>query len=169
MKTINLFFVISLFTCFSCTDKNNSPISQQEKEEITTDVNAVMNSMMEGMKNLNVSQAFETNFLLNDDFKYIDIHGIALNSEAFLEEVHSAFDVAKKVEWSFPTPDIRIVTRDVAIVTLPYHGIFYFPEYTLTPPDCGSTFILEKTAEGWKVIHFHESLQQSDFVITEPE
>ena len=167
-KTYLLMFVTVLLTvCFSCT-RNKAPLTQQEKDEITTEVNAVINSMMEGMKKLDVSQAWEVNFLLNDDFKYIDIHGKVLNSKAFLEEAHSNFDVAKKVEFGFSTPDIRVVTRDVAIVTLIYHGTFYFPETTLTFPDCGSTLVLEKTADGWKVIHFQESLQESDFVMSEP-
>ena len=154
---------------FSCTNNNNAPLTQQEKAELTTEVNAVMNTMMEGMKNLDASQAFEANLLLNDDFKYIDIHGKVLDSKAFMEEVHNNFDVAKKVEFGFSEPDIRIVTPDVAIVTLIYHGTFYFPETTLTFPDCGSTLVLGKTANGWKVIHFHESLQESDFVMSDPE
>ena len=166
MKPKNLILIIALFGVFSCTNQSKSPLTQEEKNEITKEVNAVMNSMMEGMKNLDASQAFEANLLLNDDFKYIDIHGKVLNSKAFMEEVHSNFDVAKKVEFGFSTPDIRIVTRDVAIVTLIYHGTFYFPETTLTFPDCGSTLVLEKTADGWKVIHFQESLQESEFVQT---
>ena len=168
MKTKILILIIALFAFFSCTNQSNAPLTQEEKNELTKEVNAVLNSMMEGMKKLDVSQAWEVNFLLNDDFKYIDIHGKVLDSKAFMEEVHSNFDVAKKVEFGFSTPDIRVVTRDVAIVTLIYHGTFYFPESTLTSPDCGSTLVLKKTADGWKVIHFQESLQESDFVMSDP-
>ena len=169
MRKIQLLLLATLLLAgFNSCNINNSPLTQQEKEELTTEVNTVMNSMMEGMKNLDVSTAFEATFLLNNDFKYIDIHGKVLNSNAFIEEVHNNFDVAKKVEFGFSEPDIRIVTPDVAIVTLIYHGTFYFPETTLTFPDCGSTLVLEKTTDGWKVVHFHESLQESDFVMSEP-
>jgi hypothetical protein len=169
MKTKILILIIALFAFFSCTNQSNAPMTQEEKNELTKEVNAVMNSMMEGMKNLDVSQAFDTNFLLNDDFKYIDIHGKVLDSEAFMEEVHNSFDNAKKVEFGFSAPDIRIVTPDVAIATLIYNGTFYFPETNLTFPDCGSTFVLEKSTDGWKVIHFQESLQESEFVMSDPE
>ena len=167
MKPKILILLLVLFSVFSCTNQSKAPLTQQEKNEITKEVNAVMNTMMEGMKKLDASQAFEANFLFNDDFKYIDIHGKVLNSKTFLEEVHSNFDIAKKVEFGFSAPDIRIVTPNVAIVTLIYNGTFYFPETNLTFPDCGSTLVLEKTTDGWKVIHFQESLQESDFVITE--
>ena len=169
MKSTNLFLIIAALVLFSCTNKGKAPLTQEEKDELTKKISEVINSMEEGMKKLDVSQAFEANFLFNDVFKYIRINGIVLNSKAFLEEVHSNFDVAKKVEFGFSAPVIRIVTPDVAVVTLIYHGTFYFPETTLTFPDCGSTLILEKTADGWKVIHFQESLQESDFVMSEPE
>lgn len=167
MNTTKLFVTIFLFVLFSCTKQSNAPLTQQEKEKITAEINAVMNSMMEGMKNLDASKAFEADFLLNDEFKYIDIYGKVLDSESFMKEVHNNFDVAEKVNFSFSEPDIRIVNAGAAIVTLIYHGTFYFPESTLTFPDCGSTLVLERTPGGWKVIHFHESLQESDFVMTE--
>jgi uncharacterized protein (TIGR02246 family) len=166
MKPKILVLIIALFAFFSCTKQTKAPLTKEEKNELTKEVNAVINSMEEGMKKLNASQAFETTFLLNDDFKYIDIHGKVLNSKAFMEEVHSVFDDARKVDFGFSEPDIRIVNSDVAIVTLIYHGTFYFPESTLAAPDCGSTLVLEKTEEGWKVIHFQESLQESEFVQT---
>jgi hypothetical protein len=34
-------------------------------------------------------------------------------------------------------------------------------------PECGSTLVLQKIDNNWKVIHFHESLQESEFVTTE--
>ena len=166
MKSTNLLFIIVALVLFSCTDQSKAPMTQEEKNELTTEVNAVINSMEEGMKNLDVSQTFE-NFLFNEDFKYIYINGKVLNSEAFLDQVSGVFDVVKKVEWGFSDVDIRIVTPDVAVVTLIYHGTYYFPKFTLASTMCGSTLVLEKTAEGWKVIHFQESLQESDHVITE--
>ena len=134
MNSTSLLLILVAFGFFSCTS-NNAPLTQQEKEKLTTEINTVMNSMMEGMKILDVSQTFK-NFLFNDDFKYIYyINGKIRNSNAFLELVQSNFDVVKKVEWGVSVPDIRIVTPDVAIVTLIYHGTYYFPESTLTSPD----------------------------------
>jgi len=167
MRIQNLLFAGILLLAFSCTS-DNAPLTQQEKEKLTNEINTVMNSMMEGMKNLDISQTFK-DFLFNDDFKYIYINGKVWNSNTFLEHVQSNFDAVKKVEWGFSNVDIRIVTPDVAVVTLIYHGIYYFPKSTLVPPDCGSTLVLKKTTEGWKVIHFQESLQESDSVISEPE
>ena len=169
MKPKILILIIVLFGVFSCNNQSKAPLTPEEKNEITEEVKAVMNSMMEGMKNLDVTQTFE-NFLFNDDFKYIYVNGEVWNSKAFLEHVQSNFDAAKKVEWVFSDVDIRIVTPDVAVVTFIYHGTYYFPESTLSSPaSSGSTLVLEKTADGWKVIHFQESLQKSDFVISDPE
>jgi len=165
MKTTSLFFAISLFVCFSCINNNNAPLSQQEKEKITSEVNAVMNSMKEGMKNLD-SEAFEATFLLDNEFKYVRINGKVSDANAFLKEERNEFNNANKADFTFVSTDIRVIRPDFAIVTLIYHGTFYFQNSTVSFPDCGVTLGLVKTADGWKVIHLHESVQRSKFVVT---
>lgn len=167
MKTISIFLTAGLLMFTACTNTTEKPPTQNEKEAITSEVSATINNMMDGMKNMDVKQAFETNFLLSEDFRYIDIYGKTMNVEEFTKEVHSIFDNLEKVDFGFSQPDVRIVTREVAIVTLAYKGKFYFSGSTLSFPECGSTLVLNKIDNEWKVIHFHESLQASEFVITD--
>ena len=81
-------------------------------------------------------------------------------------EVEDVFKTLDKADFNFSTPDIQIVTHDVAIVTMTYHGTFYFPGMKMTFPDCGRTLVLQKIDGNWKIIHFHESMQESEFVQT---
>ncbi len=164
MKTITILFAAGLFMLAACTNTTEKPITDTEIEALSQEVEATINTMMDGMKHMDVNQAFEANFLLDKDFKYIGIHGETMRVDAFSKEVHAVFDNLEKVDFSFSTPDIRIVTRDVAIVTMPYKGKFYFPGSTLSFPECGSTLVLQKINNKWMVIHFHESLQESEFV-----
>ncbi|WP_297096611.1 nuclear transport factor 2 family protein [uncultured Draconibacterium sp.] len=164
MRTISILLTAGLFMLAACTNTAEKPITQAEKEVLSQEVETTINKMMEGMKHMAVTQAFESNFLLDKDFKYIGIRGETMRVDAFSKEVHGVFDNLEKVDFAFSTPDIRIVTRDVAIVTMPYKGKFYFPGSTLSFPECGSTLVLQKIDNKWMVIHFHESLQESEFV-----
>ena len=164
MKTISILLIAGLFMLAACTTKTEKPLTQTEKEVLAQEVETTIHKMMDGMKHMDVKQAFESNFLLDKDFKYIDIRGETMRVDAFTKEVHSVFDNLEKVDFEFSAPEIRIVTRDVAIVTMPYKGKFYFPGSTLSFPECGSTLVMQKIDNEWKVIHFHESLQESEFV-----
>lgn len=167
MKTISILLTAGLFLLAACTNNAEKPLSETEKEVLAQEVQTTINTMMDGMKNMDVKQAFEANFLLDKDFKYIGIRGETMNVDAFTKEVHGIFDNLEKVDFSFSSPDIRIVTREVAIVTMPYKGKFYFPGSTISFPECGSTLVLQKKNNKWEVIHFHESLQESEFVTTD--
>lgn len=167
MKTISILLTAGLFVLAACTNNAEKPLSETEKADLAQEVETTITTMMDGMKNIDVEAAFESNFLLDENFKYVDIYGKTMNFGAFEKEVHKVFDNLEKVDFSFSAPDVRIVTRDVAIVTMPYKGKFYFPGSTLSFPECGSTLVLQKIDNKWKVIHFHESLQESEFVTIE--
>lgn len=167
MKSILILLIAGLFMLSGCTNTEEKPLTQTEKEVLTQEVETTINKIMDGMKHMDVTQAFESNFLLDKDFKYIGIHGETMRADAFSKEVHQVFDNLEKVDFGFSTPEIRLVTRDVAIVTMPYKGKFYFPGSTLSFPECGSTLVLQRIDNKWMVIHFHESLQESEFVIAD--
>ena len=167
MKTFSILLTAGLFVLAACTNITEKPLTQTEKNDLAQEVEATINTMMDGMKHMDVNQAFESNFLLDKDFKYIGINGETMHFDEFDKEVHQIFDNLEKVDFAFSAPEIRLVTRDVAIVTMPYKGKFYFPGSTLSFPECGSTLVLQKIGDEWKVIHFHESLQESEFVTSD--
>ncbi|WP_319501681.1 nuclear transport factor 2 family protein [uncultured Draconibacterium sp.] len=167
MKTISILLIAVLLVLSACNTTTKQSLSPTEKVELAAEVSATVNNMIDGMKKIDIEQAFESKFLLNDDFKYIDIYGKVLTMDEFLKEARGVFDNAEKVDFNFSSPDVRILSQDLAVVTLVYSGKFYFPGSTLAFPECGSTLILNKIDNVWKVIHFHESLQASEFVMTE--
>lgn len=160
-----LFATILLIGFSSCTD-NQSTLTRQEKEQLTIEVNEMVSSMIAGIKNLDIKQAYENTLDLSGDFKYIGLKGEFLDDKSFMKEVEGVFSTLDKAEFTFSKPAIRIVTPDIAIVTMTYHGAFYFPGMKMTFPDCGRTLVLQKIDGKWKIIHFHESMQESEFVQT---
>jgi hypothetical protein len=167
MKTISILLTAGLLVLAACTNNAEKPLSETEKADLAQEVETTINTMMDGMKNIDVEAAFESNFLLDENFKYVDIYGKTLKKDGFRKAAHGVFDNVEKIEFEFTTPIIRIIDRKVAVVNLTYSGKFYFPGSTLSFPECGSTLVLQKIDNKWKVIHFHESLQESEFVTTE--
>ena len=167
MKSILLVLTACTLVFYSCTNATEQALTENEKETLAQEVETTINKMMDGMKNIDVEAAFESNFLMDENFRYVDIYGKTMSFSAFEKAAHGVFDNLEKVDFSFSAPDVRVVARNVAIVTMPYKGKFYFPGSTLSFPECGSTLVLQKIDNEWKVIHFHESLQATEFVTTD--
>ncbi|WP_321996480.1 nuclear transport factor 2 family protein [Draconibacterium orientale] len=167
MKSILLILTACTLVFYSCTNATEQTLTENEKETLAQEVETTINKMMDGMKNIDVEAAFESNFLMDENFKYVDIYGKTLKKDGFRKAAHGVFDNVEKIEFEFTTPIIRIIDRKVAVVNLTYSGKYYFPGSTLAWSPCGSTLVLQKIDNKWKVIHFHESLQESEFVTTE--
>ncbi len=167
MRSLVLILIALVFVFSSCTNTTEQTLTTNGKDVLSQEVERTIDAMMDGMKNIDVTDAFESNFLLDDDFKYIDINGKVLNKDGFLNEAHSVFDNVEKIDYDFSIPVIRIIDRNVAIVNMAYGGKYYFPGSTVAWPSCVSTLVLNKMDDKWKVIHFHESLQESEIVSTD--
>ncbi len=167
MKTTQVFCMVIMLVFTACTDAPKQPLSESEKNVLVSEVDTTINSMIDGMKKLDMEQAFTSNFLENDEFKYVDIRGKIMNFDEFFKAANDIFNSAKKVDLFFSYRDIRIVASDVALVTLVYNGKYYFESSSMTFPDCGCTLVLNKIDGVWKIIHFHESIQESQFVQTQ--
>ncbi|WP_321372269.1 nuclear transport factor 2 family protein [uncultured Draconibacterium sp.] len=167
MKSILLVLTACTLVFYSCTNATEQALTENEKETLAQEVETTINKMMDGMKNIDVEAAFESNFLMDENFRYVDIYGKTLKKDAFRKAAHGVFDNVEKIEFEFTTPIIRIIDRKVAVVNLTYSGKYYFPGSTLAWSPCGSTLVLQKIDNEWKVIHFHESIQESEFVTTD--
>ncbi len=153
----------------ACTTKNQSSISQDEKEKIAKEIELVINSISEGWVNLDVNKAFKESFSDSEEFTYIGIDGSLMNYSTFFNTAKGVFDSYEKAEHKFNEMKIHVVTNDVAIVSFNFTAAFYSTESKFAFPNCGSTLIMNKIENKWKVIHFHESIQESQFIETKIE
>jgi hypothetical protein len=165
MKTKFLLTVIILVT-IACTSKNQSLLSQGEKEKVVKEIDLVINSIFDGWRNLDVNKAFKESFSDSPDFNYIGVDGSIMTYIDFFNTAKKEFDSQKKSEFNINEKKILVISNDVAVVSLNYSGAFYSIDSKLTFPNCGGTFIFKKIEEKWKVIHFQESIQESKFVVT---
>ena len=159
-------FIIAVISCamFACTSKNQSSISQDEKENIVKEIEFVVNSISEGMLNLDVNKMIKEPFLNSKNFTYIGIDGRLMNFNELYNTAKGTFESFSKAEYNVNKKKINVVSKDVAIVSINYSGAFYSPELKLTFPNVGKTFVLNKIENEWKVIHFHESVQETKFI-----
>ena len=166
MKT-KIFITVFILGLCACTDKNQSLVSQNEKEKIANEVELVLNSYFDGCRNLDVNKAFKELFFEASDFIYIGIDGSFMNYNDLYTIANQVFSTYKKAEFIIHETKIRVISRDVALASVNFTDAFYSPEAKETYPNCGSTFVLNKIDDEWKIIHFHESFQESKFFKTE--
>ena len=164
-----IIIVAIILGLWACTDNNQSSLSQSEKEKIVSEIDLVINSISEGWKNLDVNKAFKESFSDSPDFIFIGIDGSFMDYNKFFNTAKGVFDSFQKSEFTINNKTILVVSAKVAIVSINYTGAFYSTESKLTFPGCGSTFILNKIEDKWKIIHFHESIQESSFIDTKIE
>jgi len=162
MKTKIIFLVIIL-GMVACNNQTQRSLSQDEKARIAEEIDLVLNSVIEGWQNLDVEKAFKDPFSDTPDFVYIGIDGEFMKYSDFYNTARGVFEFYEKAELTINEKIIRVVSSDVAIVSVNYSGAFYSAESKLAFPGCGSTLILNKQEGNWKVIHFQESIQESAF------
>ena len=57
-----ILIVAIIFGVFACTNKNQSLLSQEDRDKITNEIEEVTKSIYEGMNDLNVEKAFKKSF-----------------------------------------------------------------------------------------------------------
>jgi hypothetical protein len=165
MKTKYL-LTITILGIIACTSRNQSLLSQSEKEKVVKEIDIIINSISDGWRNLNVNKAFKESFSDSPDFNYVGIDGSIMTYTNFFNIAKKEFDSQKKCEFNINEKKILVISKDIAVVSLNYSGTFYSADSKLTFPNCGGTLIFKKIDDKWKVIHFQESIQESKFVVT---
>ena len=166
MKT-KIFITIIIFGMYACKGENQSSVSQTEKGKIVNEVELVINSYFDGCRNLDVNKAFKELFSESSEFIYIGIDGSFMNYNNLYTIANQVFNAYKKAEFIIHEMKIRVISRDVALASVNFTDGFYSPEAKETYPNCGATFVLNKIDNEWKIIHFHESFQESKFFKSE--
>lgn len=168
MKT-KLFITVIIFGLCTCTGKNQSSIPQTEKEKIVNEVELVINSYFDGCRNLDANKAFKDLFSNTPDFIYIGIDGSFMKYNELYTIANQIFSAYQKAEFIIHDTKIRVISPSVALASVNFTDSFYSPEAKETYPNCGATFVLNKKDDKWKIIHFHESFQESKYLKTDIE
>ncbi|WP_291859019.1 nuclear transport factor 2 family protein [Marinilabilia sp.] len=163
MKT-RVFVLVIIFGIVAC--ENKTSMNQNEKDKVIEEVESVLSSYAGGWISLDVNKAFKEYFDTSEDFKYIGVDGTIMNYEDFFNVAKDVFNSYEKAELEFNEKVINVVDEDFVVVSLNFTGSFISPGSKVTFPNCGSTLILNKIGQDWKVIHFHESVQESTFFET---
>lgn len=165
MKT-KVFVIAMILGTIACTGKNQPPISREENDRITKEVESVINSIFDGWKHLDVNKAFKESFSDSPEFTYIGVDGSIMNYTDFFNLAKKEFDSQKSAEININEKKIHVISNNVVVVSLNYTGSFFSTDTKLTFPNCGGTYVFNKIEGKWKVVHFHESIQESKFVVT---
>jgi len=166
MKT-KIFIAVIIFGLCACTSKNQSTVNQTEKGKIVDEIESVINSYFNACRNLDANKAFKELFSDTPDFIYIGIDGSFMKHNELYTIANQIFSAYQKAEFIIHDTKIRVISSDVALASVNFTDSFYSPEAKETYPNCGATFVLNKIDNKWKIIHFHESFQESKYLKTD--
>lgn len=158
-KIIIVAIILSFFAC-----DNQTSLNKEEKTKLTEEIELILSSMRDGMRELNAENAFSI-YLDSAEFKFIGVHGEIMFYQEFTDAVKKAFNAANSAEFNFNNYDIRFLSREFALITFQYNGTFYFEEFKMDFPEyCSVSMVMAKKNTNWRIIHMHESLQESTFI-----
>jgi len=156
MKT--LIFTLSVFlTIVSCTNGGLTPLSQTDKDQITKDVEATVQLIIDGWNSKDVNTAFAL-FSNSPDFTYIGVDGSIVNYSELINMAKELFPTWKDAKFTLIENKIRIINSDLVIASVIYSGEVTSQDSTFVKyPKVGNTFILNRTDDKWIVTHWQES------------
>lgn len=156
MKTKTLFFII-MISLTSCTQKNSSSLSDTEKQTIESDVNLMIDSLLNACTNLDVEKALS--FYENSpEFMLVGVDGS-------ISDYNSTYKSNKDFFTSCTNASFRPIRKDNIIINdkLVLQTLLYSATVTtnnnerITYDKIGATSLIKKYGDKWRIIHFQES------------
>ncbi len=154
MKT-KIFIVALLVFLASCTPKQE--LTQQEKDLIKKEVNSSIQTIFSAWQTMDINKNSHL-FLNTSEFTGIGVDGSILNYDEMIKMSKETFDLWSEFKTSIVKIDVKIITSEIAIATVIYRAEAKYKTGQVDNWDSiGSTFVLKKINNEWKVIHFQES------------
>lgn len=144
---------------FSCVQKSDKPLSDQQKTKLEEEIRPVISQIFESAKQANAGQVLDV-FWNSNEFVYVGITGESTDYGKFEGIVKQSYASRESEVFSKGTEKYTFI--DEAAVLWTYVGSVTVTEKNggvLRVDPFGITMLLKKVNEKWKVGYLHESGQ----------
>jgi ketosteroid isomerase-like protein len=159
MKILNSLLVATIL--FSCTQKSDSKLSEEQKKRIQEEIQPVIVKLYDAAAHADTAKLYDL-FSFEDDFTYIEITGEFYNEAAYKQMAGQWFNTITSEVIEKGAEKYNYINEDNVIWS--YSGAL-----TATYKDgrkekynpFGMTLIFKKINNQWKAVFIQESTQQS--------
>lgn len=131
-------------------------LTAEQTKAVTDTVNLLMDRVTQYADKLNIDSSFQ--WLSQDSAAIFMTGGLPYSHKEFLSQVKSMWGPVKRQDFNFVHSQVKVLSADAAI------WIAYGKTKVVSLADevtelflC-ETFVWQRSSEGWKIIHFHESI-----------
>jgi hypothetical protein len=154
MKT-KLIFLALLIACFSC-GKNNTPVSDAQKEKIKGEVKEVVNAIIKGAEEANFDMATEP-WLDSPDFVYI-YNGKTFTYKDFVDGMKPYIGTLINQKCTILDEKYAILDNSTVLYTANSRWVMNFKDgHSILQDPWATNFIFKKVDNRWRVIYCAES------------
>jgi len=146
---------------FSCTQKSNSALSEEQKKKIQDEIQTVIEQIRQAAANFDSTKLYDAFALDDKDFTYVEITGAFYDPAAFKKMVSEFYGPLQseiigkgKEKYAFLSEDNVLWSYSGSITATFKNG----QQATYEP--FGMTILFKKTNSKWKVVFIQESTQE---------
>ena len=159
MKVLIPFLITTML--FSCTQKSNSVLSEEQKKQIQNEIQPVIAQIHEAAANVDTTKLYEVFSFGDNDFTYVETSGAFYDKSAYKNMVRQFYAplkseiIAKGIEkYTYLSADNVLWSYSGALVATYKNG----QEVRYEP--FGMSMLFRKVDDKWKVVFLQESTQE---------
>ena len=159
MKVLILFLIASML--FSCTQKSNSTLSEEQKKQIQNEIQTVIAQIHEAAANVDTTKLYEVFSFADNDFTYVETSGAFYDKTAYKNMVRQFYAPLKSEMIAKGTE--KYTYLGAADVLWSYSGALvatYKNGQEVRYEPFGMSMLFRKAGDKWKVVFLQESTQE---------
>lgn len=159
MKTLMLLLVSTML--FSCTQKSNSVLSEEQKKKVQEEIQPVIAQIYEAAAHVDTTKLFDVFSFADDDFTYVETTGAFYDEAVYKQMVRQFYGmltsemIAKGTEKYTYIGENNVLWSYSGALTATYKN----GQQAKYEP-FGMTLLFRKTNDKWKVVFLQESTQE---------
>jgi ketosteroid isomerase-like protein len=157
MMKANIFVSFLLLLCLGCTSQQNDQLTQQQKDQIKSEVKAAVDSLFAKVERLDANGALQC-FSDSSDFVAYGADGSHSDFQALKRGLTDAFASATSFKAVIRQEDFRVVTKDFVVYSRVQRAevLLKSGDKLISDPDA-MTYLFKKIDGQWKITYTHES------------
>jgi ketosteroid isomerase-like protein len=154
MKT-NIFIVVLLLFIFGCTSQQSDQLTQQQKDQIKSEIKATGDSIMARLQRMDVNGALQ---YYSPDFVCFGSDGKQDDFQGYKKFCVETFNSATAYKWTSYRQDFIVITKDTVVFTWDgKNELIMKSGDTMKVDPAHYTFACKKISDQWKLTYHHFS------------
>jgi hypothetical protein len=150
--------IIALFAFYSCTNQSHAPLTQEEKNAITSEIMTVSNQWIDDNKNMDADAAIRF-WSTSPELRFAENGEFFANRDSIQSTLHNYYAQTTSMNVKWLDRDVRVLTKSIALMAGKFQFNIVFGDESNWQGTNAFTGVFIKENEKWSLIQGHESTQ----------